>query len=782
MTVALLLALALTWLVAATAVAATPCSISGTVVNDGGYANSDTVVALYDQAGGVVTTTGVDPAGAFTFAGLVPGTYRVGFAVAPGFDLYLPCFYDNAVTLEDADPITLTDESPSFAAADGVLCWAGYHVTTPSVRDDGDWKFAQQWDVRGQVLAVSGDVAVVGAPYVYGRPVNQSGAVYVYARGAAGWRLRQFITSPDPVLYGYFGRVVAVDGDTFVTAQYAEDAKQGLPGRVYVYRLHGSSFKLEAELKGSGDETQFRGFGASVAVAGDTVVVGASRARIGGEPEAGAAYVFTRSSGAWSQTQRLVAPSPSDDTFFADAVALDGDDLIVGAPYEDTAAGVNAGSIYVYRRGATRWEAGSRIRPDDAHIGDAFGAPLALDDGTLLVTAWSKGDWGRVYAFVRSSGGWREQALLPMPKRVGDMFGNSLDLVGDRAVVGWGAAQGDLDTGQSGAVYSYLRHDGVWHLLAEMGYQEKVNQGGVGASVAIAGRETLVTSRQDSYADEIRHYAVRIYRPYVAEAGQPLVVDAGGGVLVNDVAPQGETAQSELATPAQHGAATLASDGSLVYTPAPGFVGTDSFTYQAKSASWTSAPATATVFVQDSSAPTVGIDGIASGWVSAPVTVVLSAEDATAVGIDYRRASVTLWQHYVKPFRVTREGATPYKVRAGDAEGNVRLGSFTVRLDTRRPSVAAPYAASGRSGGSVTFRFKVSDPRPGGPYADVTIEAFRGTASKGSAVLKRQPLNRFLSRSVKCWLTRGTYRFVVTAVDAAGNTQRAPVSNRLVVK
>src|SRR6185436_14116419 len=90
--------------------------------------------------------------------------------------------------------------------------------------------------------------------------------------------------------------------------------------------------------------------GKAVALSGDTVLVGAPADNVGSVVNQGSAYVFRRSSGVWSQEAQLLAPDGQGGDAFGSTVALEGDVAVVGAPFADTNAGLNAGAIYVFRR------------------------------------------------------------------------------------------------------------------------------------------------------------------------------------------------------------------------------------------------------------------------------------------------------------------------------------------------------------------------------------------------------------------------------------------------
>jgi len=115
--------------------------------------------------------------------------------------------------------------------------------------------------------------------------------------------------------------------------------------------------------------------------------------------------------------------------------------------------------------------------------------------------------------------------------------------------------------------------------------------------------------------------------------------------------------------------------------------------------------------------------------------------------------------------------------------GNSATRAFTVRVDTKRPTPRAPTAATVTRGRTATLKYKIADARPGSPSATVTIRVRDArNREKWRVILRNKPVNKLLRYAFRCSLPRGTYRFLVTATDAAGNRGTKPASNKLVVR
>ncbi len=198
-------------------------------------------------------------------------------------------------------------------------------------------------------------------------------------------------------------------------------------------------------------------FGVSVAVDGDTAVIGAYGNDDAG-PESGSAYVFVRNGTTWSEQAKLTASDAATYDRFGDSVAADGDTAVIGAPLDDDAA-PESGSAYVFVRNGTTWNEQAKLTASDAATSDVFGESVAVDGDTAAIGSPLDDDAGfdsgSAYVFVRSGTTWNEQAKLTASDAAAyDVFGKSVAVGGDTAVVG---ARLNDDAGtNSGSAYVYI--------------------------------------------------------------------------------------------------------------------------------------------------------------------------------------------------------------------------------------------------------------------------------------------------------------------------------------
>jgi hypothetical protein len=304
-------------------------------------------------------------------------------------------------------------------------------------------------DYFGWTVALAGDTAVIGAPRYY-TDVNGSGAAYVFARNGSGWSQQAKLTADDAAAGDNFGWTVALDGDTAVigASQYDNDGNEN--GSAYVFVRSDTSWSQQAKLT-AGDAAAGDNFGWTVALNGETAVIGAPQDDDDGNGS-GSAYVFTRNGTSWNQQAKLTANDAAAGDAFGFAVALDNDTVVVGAWEDDSEVGVNSGSAYVFVRSGTSWSQQARLIADDAAQFSAFGWAAALENDTAAIGAVYPSN--SAYIFVRNGASWSQQAkLTPSDPTAENDFGNDVALFGNTAVVG---APGDDDSGNaSGSAYTF---------------------------------------------------------------------------------------------------------------------------------------------------------------------------------------------------------------------------------------------------------------------------------------------------------------------------------------
>jgi len=240
-------------------------------------------------------------------------------------------------------------------------------------------------------------------------------------------------------------------------------------------------------------------FGGSTAVWGDTAIVGT----VGENSGKGAAYIFTRHGGVWFFRQRLVADDYTGQDGFGGSVAISGKTVLVGAlGYNE-----NRGAVFVFTESGGIWTKQTKLTASDPAVNDAFGASVALDDGTALIGATGDdekaGEAGAAYIFTGSGSTWTERKKLTATdsngEYTGDGFGCSVALGvenadGDYALIG---ASGD--NSDRGAAYIFIGGGSSWPQRGKVGAWGTYGAAGdrVGASVAMGGNAVLLGAPGD---------------------------------------------------------------------------------------------------------------------------------------------------------------------------------------------------------------------------------------------------------------------------------------------
>jgi hypothetical protein len=363
---------------------------------------------------------------------------------------------------------------------------------------------AGESDHFGGSVAISGDTALVGAPN-HRNTNGTTGSAYAFVRSGASWTLQQMLPSPTLGNSGYFGTSVAIDGDTaLIGAPGSSLTGSSSTGSAYVFVRSGSSWSMQQQLLAS-DRAAADTFGSSVSLDVDTALVGSPLDDNPKGTDAGAAYAFVRSGTSWSQQRKFTALDGANGDSFGQAVALSLDTALIGASLDDTTAGgSNAGSAHVYTRTGTSWTFQQKLTAPDAAAGDQFGNAVALSGETALIGAWGDDNAhgagaGSAYVFLRSGTTWSlQQQLTASDGATDDVFGSAVALEGDTAVVG--AQYDDTLRGASGSAYVFTRSGTAWSLQRKLTAPDGRGGDAFGSSVALGGDTVLAGAPYDDTA------------------------------------------------------------------------------------------------------------------------------------------------------------------------------------------------------------------------------------------------------------------------------------------
>jgi hypothetical protein len=293
-----------------------------------------------------------------------------------------------------------------------------------------------------------------------------------------------------------FGQAIAVDADTAVIG--APQADQGR-GAVAVFERYGHEWREAARLT-AGDAAVGDDFGRAVAICGDTILVGASgHARAGFL--AGAVYVFERVSGRWPQVAKLL-PTSAQDARFGWSVALSGDTAVIGAPHSRQQGEIlHVGSATLFERRGREWSPKTRLATGlggGPLSSDLFGWSVAAAPQVVAVGARLQ---GAVYVYELSGGQWRRTATV-RDQTGGNQFGFSVALAGNRLLVGAPAANRPAPRTGTAVLYA-RRSDGGWVETARLAADGLRPGSRFGSSVALQRELAAVGMHENDGRDDV---------------------------------------------------------------------------------------------------------------------------------------------------------------------------------------------------------------------------------------------------------------------------------------
>ena len=312
------------------------------------------------------------------------------------------------------------------------------------------------YDAFGGSVAISGEVVVVGASGDDCAGGQTCGAAYLYRFTGTVWveeaKLVPSNASPGEEL----GRSVAISGDVAVVGASLDDCAAGsFCGAAYAFRFDGSNWVEEGKLSAS-DADQWDFFGVSVSITGDVAVVGAYGDDCAAGPFCGAAYVFRFDGNNWVEEAKLTTADPAG-SFFGFSVSISNDVVVIGAFVSACAAGQDCGAAYVFRFDGNNWVEEAKLTVSDAAAGDKLGYSVSLSGDVALVGAPyvdcpAGTACGASYVYRFDGSIWVEEGKLGASD-AGHLylFGHTVSVRGDLAVVG---APRDVCPGRAAYVFA----------------------------------------------------------------------------------------------------------------------------------------------------------------------------------------------------------------------------------------------------------------------------------------------------------------------------------------
>ena len=348
-------------------------------------------------------------------------------------------------------------------------------------------------DNLGESVGISGDYAVVGVPNDDTDFGRDTGSLQVFLRTETGWVQHQKLFASDAEAGDRFGTALAMSGDYVVAGAPRNDGAGRNSGAAYVFRRQGTEWVEQAKLVAS-DETRSDYFGISVAMDGDTALVGAHRTN---EPlaDCGTVYVFERNGEIWNQTAKLSAPDPDSFAYFGFSVGLDADTAIIGATRDDE-AGHNAGAAYIFVRNQFGWAPQAKLIGNNTEAEDNFGYAVDVDGDFAIATSPKNRGSGSAYIYRREGIEWKQKRnririrMIPIDPDGASTFGVSVDIKGETAVIG--ATGGNVGDAVVGAAYVFTQNEPpFWNQHTKLVAGDRSGGDKLGFAVAIGENEVI---------------------------------------------------------------------------------------------------------------------------------------------------------------------------------------------------------------------------------------------------------------------------------------------------
>jgi len=399
-------------------------------------------------------------------------------------------------------------------------------------------------DEFGRSVSISGNYAIVGAPYddedEKGGGVRRAGSAYIFKLDDGGkWKQLQKISAFDRMPGAEFGCAVAISGNYLVVGANRDHLGinglyySNLAGSAYVYRLNNGTWQFMQKIIANPTARVQNGqayFGTAVAIDGNTIVVAAPdhTLDVTDKPEsnvssAGALFVYMLTNEGWIQTQKLVSKDRQIGDGLGNSVAICGDNIIAGSwggDYDGMYANrmEAAGAAYIFERKGGIWSQTQKIAAEDRSPYDEFGFSVGISGNYAVVGArrvtFKKGDdaiddyTGNAYVFKRGGDGkWVQQMKInPDDRTKEDNLGNAVGISGDYLIVS--AMKQDTDSlgnymPDAGAIYVYyLNKNGDWILSDKISPFYKHQLGNFGAAAAICDCNIIGTSWIDQTDEE----------------------------------------------------------------------------------------------------------------------------------------------------------------------------------------------------------------------------------------------------------------------------------------
>jgi hypothetical protein len=284
-------------------------------------------------------------------------------------------------------------------------------------------------DFFGTSVSISGNYAIVGAPYDNVGANGSQGSVSIYQYLAGSWVLMQKITDATGAASDFFGFSVSISGNYAIVGAYGDDVGANAnQGSASIYQWNGSSWALMQKITdATGATNDF--FGNSVSISGNYTIVGALGDNVGANTDQGSASIYQWNGSNWVLMQKITDADGADLDAFGVSVSIFGNYTIVGANRDNVGANTDQGSASIYQYNGSSWVLMQKITDASGAGGDSFGYSVSISGNYAIVGAnqddvGANADQGSASIYVRVGLGWqRLQYVVDPGGNANDQFG-----------------------------------------------------------------------------------------------------------------------------------------------------------------------------------------------------------------------------------------------------------------------------------------------------------------------------------------------------------------------
>lgn len=340
-------------------------------------------------------------------------------------------FFGQYITMQYPDILISAHQKNIFGYASGALYvyrasgeqapFSEFQMIFPN---DGDVE-----EFFGYSIDIDSDWAITGSHHDSDAG-GSSGSAFILKKENSLWMIHQKIVAPDATPGDEFGKAVCMAGDEVFAGAWLDDDNGSNSGSVYIFERQNNIW-VQAEKLYPDPAAAYDQFGNFMASDGTNLLVGVPENKANG-PRSGCAFLFSKTSGNWEQTDRWIPFDGNEGAQFGQSVTISGDWAAVGS-YKSDSYCTDCGAVYLYRKTGQQWAYFTTLIPDDIGTGDHFGSAVHLQNELLAIGAYFDDDLGfnsgSVYLYQFRNNDWQLLTKINASDgKEGDAFGSSVFL------------------------------------------------------------------------------------------------------------------------------------------------------------------------------------------------------------------------------------------------------------------------------------------------------------------------------------------------------------------